>query len=130
MQNFGFSHKFVMIVWHPLTTKGQGTLHHKGGELVRENFMVGKCFEELAEEEGKVYTMDERRHSKPSSPNWKLQCVMDSKHNKCAPIIGWRQSGWLWCGAQGANQKIWSLPKHDWIGEEDTKNKWQVIRND
>ncbi len=23
-------------------------------------------------------------------PNWKLWCVMDSKHNKCAPIVRWR----------------------------------------
>ncbi len=89
MQNFGFNHKLVIIVWCPLSTKRQGTLHHKGGELVGENFMVGQIFEELDEEEGEAYTMDERRHSKPFSPNWKLWCVMDSKHNKCAPIIRW-----------------------------------------
>jgi hypothetical protein len=53
-----------------------------------------------------AYTMDERRHSKHFSPNWKSWCVMDSKHNKCAPIIEWRQLMQLWCGAQGANQKI------------------------
>jgi hypothetical protein len=28
---------------------------------------------------------------------------MDSKHNKCAPIIKRKYLGWLWCGAQGAN---------------------------
>ncbi len=40
MQNFEFSHKFVAIVWRPLSTKGQGTLDHEGGELVGGNFMV------------------------------------------------------------------------------------------
>jgi len=35
--------------------------------------------------------------------NWKLWCVMDSKHNKCVSIVEWRQSRWLWCGAQGVN---------------------------
>jgi hypothetical protein len=50
---------------------------------------------------------------------------MDSKHSKCDPIVKWKQLGWLWCGAQGANQKIWSHPKHDWVGREDTKDKWQ-----
>jgi hypothetical protein len=24
--------------------------------------------------------------------------LMDSKHSKCVPIVGWRQSRWLWCG--------------------------------
>jgi hypothetical protein len=31
----------------------------------------------------------------------------------------------MWCGAQGVNQKIWSHPKHDWVGEENTKDGWQ-----
>jgi hypothetical protein len=25
-------------------------------------------------------------------------CVMDSKHNKCVPIVKWKQLRWLWCG--------------------------------
>jgi hypothetical protein len=50
--------------------------------------------------------MDGRRHLKPSSPNWKSWYVMDSKHSKCDPIVKWKPLGWLWCGAQGANQKI------------------------
>jgi hypothetical protein len=29
MQNFKFSHKFVAMVWCPLSTKGQGALEHK-----------------------------------------------------------------------------------------------------
>jgi hypothetical protein len=37
-----------------LSIKGQGTLHHKGGELVGENFMVGQIFEELVKEEAKL----------------------------------------------------------------------------
>jgi hypothetical protein len=113
MQNFKFSHKLVIIVRCPLYTKGQGTLDHGGGELVGENFMVGQIFEELAKEESEAYTMDERKHSKPSSPNWKPWCVIDSKHSKCAPIIGWKQLEQLWCAAQSANQKIQSHPKHD-----------------
>jgi hypothetical protein len=34
-----------------------------------ENFMVGQILEKLVEEKNKVYTMDGRRHSKPSRPN-------------------------------------------------------------
>jgi hypothetical protein len=59
---------------------------------VGDKFMVSQIFEKLVKEEGKVYTMDGKRHSKPSKPNWKSSCVMDSKHSKCAPIVGWRQS--------------------------------------
>jgi hypothetical protein len=49
---------------------------------VGENFMVGQIFEELVEEDNEACTMDGIRHSKPFGPNWKLWCVMDSKHNK------------------------------------------------
>jgi len=80
---------------------------------VKENFMMGQFLEELVKEKGKGYTMDGRRHLKPFNPNWKPWCVMDSKHSKCVPIVGWRQSGWLWCGVQGADQNIQSHPKHD-----------------
>jgi hypothetical protein len=83
MQNFEFSHKFVAMVQCPSSTKGQGALEHKNGELVGENFMVNQILKELVEEKGKAYTMDGRRCSKPSRPNWKPWCVMDSKHNKC-----------------------------------------------
>jgi hypothetical protein len=69
---------------------------------VKENFMMGQILEELVEEKREGYTMDGRRHLKPF-PNWKPWCVMDSKHSKCVPIDGWSQSGWLWCGVQGAN---------------------------
>jgi hypothetical protein len=58
--------------------------------------MVGQILKKLVEKEGKACTMDGRRHLKPFGPNWKPWCVMDSKHNKCAPIVGWRQSWWLW----------------------------------
>jgi hypothetical protein len=80
---------------------------------VGKKFMVGQILEELIEEKGEACTMNGRRCSKPSSPNWKPWCVMDSKHNKCVPIVGWRQSSWLWFGVQGVNQKIQSYPKHD-----------------
>jgi len=49
-----------------------------------------KFLKKLFEEKGKISTMDGRRCLKPFGPNWKL-CVMDSKHNKCAPIVEWRQ---------------------------------------
>jgi len=45
--------------------------------------MVGQILEELVKKKGKACTMDGRRCSKPSRSNWKLWCVMDSKHNKC-----------------------------------------------
>jgi hypothetical protein len=51
-------------------TKGQGALDHEVGELVGENFMVGQILEELFKKKGKAYTMDGRKCSKPSSPNW------------------------------------------------------------
>jgi hypothetical protein len=86
--------------------KGQGALDHEGGELVGKKFMMGQIFEELVKKKGKACTMDGRKCSKPYSPNWKLWCVMDSKHNKCVLVVGWRQLGWSWCVAQGANQKI------------------------
>jgi len=50
---------------------------------MNENFMVGQIFEELIEEKGEAYTMDGRRCSKPSSPNLKPWCVMDSKYSYC-----------------------------------------------
>jgi hypothetical protein len=78
-------------------------LDHRGGELVRENFTISQILKELVEEKGETCTMDGKRRSKPSSPNWKPWCVMDSKHNKCIPIVEWSQLGWLWCGAQDAN---------------------------
>ncbi len=112
------------MVWCPLSTEGQGALDHKGGKLVGKKFMVGQILEKLVEKKGKACTMDGRRHLKPSSPNWKLWCVMDSKHNKCVPIIKWRQSTWLWCVVQGANRKIQLHSKHDWVGEEDIEDKW------
>jgi hypothetical protein len=52
--------------------------------------MVGQILKELVKKEGEACTMDGRRHLKPFGPNWKLWCVMDSKHNKCAPFVGWR----------------------------------------
>jgi hypothetical protein len=30
----------------------------------------------------------------------------------------------VWCNAQGVNQNIRSHPKHDWSGEENTKDEW------
>ncbi len=65
--------------------------------------MVGLILKKLVKEKNKACTMDGRRHSKPSRPNYKPWCVMDSKQRKCAPIVGWKQLGWLWCGAQGVN---------------------------
>jgi len=96
-----------------LSIKGLGALDHRGGKLVGENFMVGIYFEELVEEKGKACTINGKRCLKPYSPNWKPWCVMDSKHSKCAPIVRWRQSMWLLCGAQGVNQNIQLHPKHD-----------------
>jgi hypothetical protein len=114
------------MVWCLLSTKRQGALDHKGGKLVGENFMVGQIFEELVEEKGEASPWMEKRPLKPYSPNWKLWCVMDSKHNKCALIVRWRQSKWLLCGVQRVNWKIWLHPKHDWVGEEDTEDGWQA----
>jgi hypothetical protein len=65
--------------------------------------MVDQIFKELVEEKGETCSMDGRRCSKPLSPNWKPWRVMDFKHSKCVPIVGWKQLGWLWCGAEGAN---------------------------
>ncbi len=45
--------------------------------------MVGQILEELVEKKGKACTMNGRKCAKPSRPNWKPGCVMDSKHNKC-----------------------------------------------
>jgi len=59
MQNFGFNHKLVAMVWCPLSTKGQGALDHKGGELVGKKFMVGQIFEKLVEEKDEAYAMEE-----------------------------------------------------------------------
>jgi hypothetical protein len=39
---------------------------------MEKNFMLGQIFKEFFQEEGEINTMDGRRHSKPSSPNWKL----------------------------------------------------------
>jgi hypothetical protein len=52
-----------------------------------ENFMLGQILKKLVKKKGEVCTMDGRRHWKPSGSNWKLRWVMDSKHNKCAPIV-------------------------------------------
>ncbi len=87
------------MVWNPLSTKGQGVLDHEGGGLVGQNFIVRKNFKFKKKKEGKSNTMDGRRHLKPFHPNLKLWCVMDAKHDKCVPIIRYRLSGWLWCGA-------------------------------
>jgi hypothetical protein len=35
-----------------------------------QNFMVGQMFEEFIKKEGKINTMDTRKRSKPSHPNW------------------------------------------------------------
>ncbi len=88
-------------------------MDQRGDELVGKKFMVGQIFKELVEKESEVCTIDGRKRSKPSSPNKKLWCVMDFKHNKCVPIVGWRQLGWLWCDVQGVNQNIRSHPKND-----------------
>jgi hypothetical protein len=74
--------------------------------------MVGQIFEELIEEKGEASPWMEKRPLKLYNPNWKLWCVMDSKHNKCALIVRWRQSKWLLCGVQRVNFKIRSHPKH------------------
>ncbi len=50
--------------------------------------MVDQIFEEFFEEEGKINTMDVQKGV------WNLFAqigrFMDSKHKKCAPIVGWR----------------------------------------
>jgi hypothetical protein len=79
-----------------LSTKGQGTLDHGGGRFMGQNFMVGQILKEFFEK-GETKTMDGRKHLKPSCPNWKPWHLMDSKHDKCAPIVEQRQSRWSWC---------------------------------
>ncbi len=70
MQNFKCNHKLVAMVWCFLSTKELGALDHGGGKLVGENFMVGQILEEYFKGEGEINTMDGRRCSKPSSPNF------------------------------------------------------------
>ncbi len=53
--------------------------------------MVGQILEKLVKVKYKAYTMDGRRCSKPFSSNWKPWCVMDSKPNKCAFVVEWKQ---------------------------------------
>jgi len=74
-------------------------LDHEGGGLVGQNFIMGKKFQIVFEKEGKISTMDGRKHSKPFCLDWKLWHLMDSKHEKCVPIIRYRLSRWLWRGA-------------------------------
>jgi hypothetical protein len=70
--------------------------------------MVGQIFKELVEGKGEACTINGKRHLKPSSPNWNLWCIMDSKHSKSAPIIGWRQLGWslVWCARSELKDSI------------------------
>jgi len=60
-------------------------LDHKGGELVRNFFVVGHTFENFIKKEGEACTMDGKKSS-----NWKLWHVMGFRHNECAPIVGWK----------------------------------------
>jgi hypothetical protein len=101
---------------------------HRGGKLVGKNFIVSQIFEELVEEEGEICTMDGKRHLKPSGPNWKLWCVMDSKHNKCVPIVGWKQLWWLWCGVQGVIKRLYHIPNMiELVGKTPkTNDKWET----
>ncbi len=69
-------------------------MDHEGGELVGKKFMVGQILKESIEKKSKTCTTDGKRCSKPFGPNLKLWCIMDSKHDKCVPIVGWRQLGW------------------------------------
>jgi hypothetical protein len=46
--------------------------------------------------------MDGKNSSKSSFPNIKLRHPTNSKHNKCAPFVGYEQSKWLWCGLKGS----------------------------
>jgi hypothetical protein len=73
---------------------------------VGEKIMVSQILDKFIKVENEACIMDGKRHLKPFSPNWKSWCVMDSKHSKCAPIVRWKKSRWLCCGAQGVNQKI------------------------
>ncbi len=72
-------------------------MDHEGGRLVGQNFMVSQILKEFFEEKGDTSTMDGRKCLKPSHPNWKPWHFMNSKHDKCAPIVGLRQLRWLWC---------------------------------
>jgi hypothetical protein len=63
--------------------------------------------------------MKRKFHTTIIAKSWPMKFVM----SKCAPIVRWRQSKWLWCGAQGVNQKIKSHPKHNWISRENNKCK-------
>jgi hypothetical protein len=48
-----------------------------------------KIYPKIFKKEGMVGTMDGRKGSKPSLPNWKLKHLMDSKHNKFVTCITW-----------------------------------------
>ncbi len=49
------------MVWSPLSTKGQGALHHKGGGLMGQSFMVGQIHKNILEEV-ETNTMDKSSH--------------------------------------------------------------------
>jgi hypothetical protein len=48
---------------------------------------MGQIYPKIFIKEGVVGTMDGRKGSKPSFPNWKLKHFMDSKHNNCVTCI-------------------------------------------
>jgi hypothetical protein len=64
-------------------------------EVCGKKIHGGPNFQRISQKKGEISTMDVRRRSKPSSPNWKPWHLMDSKHKKCVPIIRWKQLGWL-----------------------------------
>jgi len=104
MQNFEFNHKFVAMIWCPLSTKGQGALDHRNGELVGKNFMVSQILKKLIELKGEACTKDGRRCSKPSRPNWK-PCVL------LIPSIAN-----VWCTRCKLKALIASQARLDWWG--------------
>jgi hypothetical protein len=72
--------------------------------------------------------MDGRRHSKPFSPNWKLWCVMNSKHSKCAPVVRCRQSTWFGVVCKVRIEKFNRIPNMIELAKKTSKmdDRWKT----
>ncbi len=58
-------------------------------ELSNKVVEWAKFTQKNSQKKSVVGTMDGRRGSKPSFPNWKLKHFMDSKHKNCVTCITW-----------------------------------------
>jgi hypothetical protein len=78
--------------------------------------------------------MDGKNSLKSSFPNIKLRHPTNSKHNECAPFVGYGQSKWLWCGMYGVDWKVQFHSKHKLVGEtskiddKQEMHKWHFIK--